>query len=341
MKREERKERKMPQVNQSLNEDYLVLSEAYQRVMDEYVIPELKGIRRDTFVLGARGDRIFCSCFDVQDSRGTVVILHGFTESVEKFDELIYSLVKHHYSVCAYDQRGHGRSAHAEGLPDDSVTHVDAFDEYVRDLEQVLDQVVSKMPAPYLLFSHSMGGAVSALYLEGHAEPFERAVFCAPMIACDRGGLPMLLAKGICLFPCAVGRGKARNFIAKPYAGPEDFETSCASCKERFERYNRFRAEHREFQNSGPTYRWTLEALRVTARILAPGAVEKIRIPVLLYTAGKDNMVLPEQQRLFVERLPKGKQVLVPGAKHEIYFSEDDVLFPWWRQILAFFAGEK
>ena len=32
-------------------------------------------------------------------------------------------------------------------------------------------------------------------------------------------------------------------------------------------------------------------------------------------------------------------RAVVNGAKHEIYRSPDSVLFPWWREILAFYAG--
>ena len=35
-------------------------------------------------------------------------------------------------------------------------------------------------------------------------------------------------------------------------------------------------------------------------------------------------------------RLPSGQRFLIRGAKHEIYMSTDDVLFPWWHQVLEF-----
>jgi lysophospholipase len=48
--------------------------------------------------------------------------------------------------------------------------------------------------------------------------------------------------------------------------------------------------------------------------------------------------VEPEAQEKMASRLPKGERKVVSGAKHEIYRSPDEVLFPWWREILAFLA---
>ena len=91
-----------------------------------------------------------------------------------------------------------------------------------------------------------------------------------------------------------------------------------------------------EFQNNGPTYGWTLEAMRITPTLLAPGNPESIGIPVRIYTAEKDGSVLPHEQELFAGRLPKGERILVRNARHEIYRSADEVLFPWWKDVLAF-----
>ena len=74
--------------------------------------------------------------------------------------------------------------------------------------------------------------------------------------------------------------------------------------------------------------------------MLAPGAVERIDIPMWLFTAEDDGSVMPDAQEAFVARLRNGRRTLVPGSKHEIYRSPDGVLFPWWRGILGF-LGER
>jgi len=321
------------------NPDGLALSEGYGDTMNGVVLPWLAQRGRDVTVAGA-GDRpLFCRCFDAEGPRGTVLLVHGFTENADKLAELIHSLLRCGFSAVAYDQRGHGRSWRDPAIRDRSLTHVDDFDQYVEDLERVVDGPLAAMPRPWLLFAHSMGGAVSALYLERHPGVFARAALCAPMIAPNLGGLPPAAARLMCGAARALGRDKARVFVSKPYAGPEDFATSCATGRARFDWYDALRVATPAFQNNGPTYGWTREALRASRMVLAPGAVERIDAPVRVYTAEDDGSVMPDAQEAFVRRLRDGRRRVVPGSRHEIYRSGDGVLFPWWHEILEFYRG--
>ncbi len=325
--------------NPRFNPDGLALAADYARTMNEATLPEINARRRDEVIQGDGGRPLFTSRFDAENAQGTVVIVHGFTENADKFSELIHSLLTVGYSVIAYDQRGHGRSWRAPGLAEGSVTHVDDFDEYVRDLEIVVDRLLSGMPRPWFLFAHSMGGAVSALYLQRHGGVFARAALCAPMIEPNLSGLPMAAARMMCGGARLLGRSKKRIFVSRPYSGPENFATSAASGKERFDWYDAVKASTPAFQNNGPTYGWTEQALRANRMLLAEGAVEKIDAPVRVFTAEKDGSVMPGAQKAFVARLRDGQRILVKGARHEIYRSPDDVLFPWWHGILEYFRG--
>ena len=322
------------------NADGLVLSDRYADTMNGVVLPWLAARRTDVTVTGDGGAPLFCSRFDAENPRGTVLIVHGFTENADKYAELIHSLLRNGYSVVAYDQRGHGRSWRDPAIADISLTHVDRFEAYVADMKTVCDRVLTGVPRPWLLFAHSMGGAVTSLFLESHPGVFDKAALCAPMIAPNLGGLPQAAAKLMCCAEGLLGRDKKRVFISKPYAGAEDFATSCATGRERFDWYEALRVKTPVFQNNGPTFGWTREAIRVTKALLAPGAVERIDIPVRLFTAENDNSVMPEPQKAFASRLRNGRRTLIPGSKHEIYRSTDAVLFPWWRAILEFF-GER
>ena len=319
-----------------INPDGLVLSAHYEDTMNGMVLPYLAEKCEKTFVKGYEDRPIACYQYAADNPRGTVFVLHGFTENAYKFSELIYSLLQSGFSVLACDQRGHGNSWRKENLPDSSLTHVDDFEEYVKDFEIICEKLLRKMPEPYAIFAHSMGGAVASLFLERHQDVFKKAVLCAPMIAPNLGGAPALAVELLCGASALLGRGAKRSFVSKPYSGPEDFETSCASGRERFDWYDKVKAAHPEYQNNSPSYRWVLEAVGVTKKLLAPGAPERIACPVRLYAAEKDGSVLPEPQQAFIARVKDGKRTVVPGSKHEIYRSPDAVLFPWWHEILVF-----
>lgn len=321
------------------NPDYLIASEDYAGVMDTVVLPALKEREKQIPLSGRDGTPLYCASWNADHPAGTVVVLHGFTENAFKYSELIYSLLMSGFSVVAYDQRGHGRSGRVPGLADTSVTHVDAFEDYVSDLEIVCGRVLAPMPAPHMIFAHSMGGAVAALYLERHPETFAAASLCAPMIAPNTSGVPVFAASAICGAAGLLGRGKHHPFFMKPWSGPEDFKTSCAADPVRFAWYDAVKTAREDFRNSVPTYRWTQESLRVTKKILAPGAPEKIACPVLLSSAEHDYSVMPDPQKRFIDRVPKGRQLFVPGSRHEIFRSKNEVFFPWWHEVLVFLGS--
>ena len=319
------------------SEDDLIQSSDYAQVMSSVVIPWLESKQQVTTVSGFGDVPLYCVSYVADQPLGTVFIVHGFTENAYKYAELIWSLLHQHFSVVIYDQRGHGRSWRSEGIPDASVTHVDHFSDYVNDLDRICEFFRSRMTGPFFLFAHSMGGAVASLFLESHPDFFSAAVLSSPMIAPNLRGVPAPLASVLGSIAGIFGKKKHKPFFMKTYAGPEDFSTSCASDPVRFAWYDAVKASRREFQNSVPSYQWSLESMNVTKKILAPGEPEKISCPLLLFTAETDDSVLPGPQKALIQRIPNGKQTLVRNARHEIFRSTNDVLFPWWKEVLTFY----
>ena len=318
------------------NEDYLIQSPSYAEVMNGTVLPWLKEKEEVAIVPGFEDRSLYCVTYQSENPVAVVLLVHGFTENAFKYAELIWSLLHLGFSVVAYDQRGHGRSWRDEGVPSPSVTHVDHFEEYVRDLKIVSD-TYRPSSLPFFVFAHSMGGAVASLFLEQYSDCFDAAVLSSPMIAPATGGFPAPLASAAGCIARLIGHRKTNPFFMKRYEGPENFETSCATDRARFAWYDRIKASRTEFQNSTPSWQWSAEALRVTGKILAPGAPEKIICPVLLCAADTDFSVLPGPQIEFIERVPDGKRLFVKNSRHEIFRSVNDVLFPWWHEVIGFY----
>ncbi len=325
-------------MNPSFNEDFLLFSDGYSDAMNGTVLPFLEERQQQKTIPGFEDRPLYSVSWKADNPLGTVVIVHGFTENAYKYAELIWSLLHMRFSVVAYDQRGHGRSWRAGGIPDASVTHVDHFQEYVEDLRIICSAYQPVMPGPFLVFAHSMGGAVASLFLEQYPETFSAAVLSSPMIAPYLGGVPVALASALAFCARLFGCQKKNPFFMRTYTGPEDFSSSCATDPNRFAWYDHVKASHKEFQNSVPSYRWSEESIHVTKKILLPGQPERIICPVLLFTAEYDSSVLPEPQEALVARIRNGKMTFVRNAKHEIYRSADDVLFPWWHEVIQFFT---
>lgn len=115
--------------------------------------------------------------------RGTIVISHGFTEFGRKYSEMVWYFLLAGYSVCVFEHRGHGHSAHDMSNP--SLVWIDDWRRYVADFA-TFAQTVGREAAdggPMYLYCHSMGGGIGAAALERYPSLFDKAVLSAPMIA--------------------------------------------------------------------------------------------------------------------------------------------------------------
>ena len=309
----------------------------YEYQMKNTVEPALAAVRQSGTFRVADGTELAVSLYPAKTPRGSVVIVHGFSETAEKYRELIWYFLNENYTVLAYDQRGHGRSTRT--APAD-VTHVTAFEDYMEDLHALLVAKAEELPRPRYLFSHSMGGAVGALFLITYPGLFEKAVLSSPMIAARHDGLGLHACRGICLFCMKTGRAAKRIFVSGKTSDPtgETPETGASDSAARFEYYRQLRLTNPVLFGGAPTYNWTYASLGVTKKILKKGAPERVKIPVLLFSADNDTLVKRKPQQEFIRRVAHGTFVTEP-AKHEIYAAGDAVLYPYLDRIVNFYQS--
>ncbi len=102
----------------------------YEQMMRTVVEPGLEAMREEIDMPLSTGGTLHGEVYNRLDAERAVVILHGYTESAEKFRELAWYFITEGYSVFAMDHRGHGRSVRE--VEDLSLTHVDHFGDYLR-----------------------------------------------------------------------------------------------------------------------------------------------------------------------------------------------------------------
>ena len=114
--------------------------------------------------------------FKPKESKGTVILLHGYGDHSGVWKHVISAVVKERYTVAVYDHPGHGISSGARASIDD-------FSEYVSVLKDFLRISRVHLPGPYHLVAHSMGGAVTLDYLLTVKQPgVEKVVLIAPLV---------------------------------------------------------------------------------------------------------------------------------------------------------------
>ena len=303
------------------------LTEEMEKTVEPYLAQYLE--------YGYRND-LYYELFFHEDPKGTIVISYGFTESCEKYHEMIYYFHRQGYQVAVQDHRGHGKSVRE--VENKSIVYVRHFHQYVEDLHGfVRDKVVPMKKGKSLyLYAHSMGGCIGSLYLERHPNVFERAVLNAPMLGIQLGGMPAwaarTLSKGFILF----GQAKGRVFVTQEFQEEEPFSASAASSPERHAFYREIQKKNEAFQTSCCSYQWLSEALKAGKQVIRPKNMAKVTLPVLLFQALEDTFVTKREQDIFIEGISDGRKITVQ-SRHEIYRAPNDVLEPYLAEVYSFF----
>lgn len=318
-------------------QDLLPEDGGYFQFMQETVEPYLISHRIEGFFSSKDEKRLYYEYELLPDAKGAVVISHGYNESAEKFREMAYWFMKMGFSVFALDHRGHGRSYRLS--PDLALTDIESFSDYVRDLHCFVKKIVqpNTKGLPLYLYGHSMGGAISILYLQNHPTVFQKAILTAPMLKPKTEGIPTPVTRAMSAVCRIFGKGDKLVFTARAgFNDNEQFENSPDTSIERFEYYKHKRVMYPYLQNSYPSYRWVNESLRIGKFMLDPIRCARVKLPVLLFSAGEDDFVFRREQEVFVSLISNGKIQYEDRARHEIYMSTNDVMSNYLSEIETF-----
>jgi lysophospholipase len=277
--------------------------------------------------------------------KGDVMISSGQGEFIPKYFELAYDLIQRGYSaVHIMEHRGQGASARVLSEQPNKGS-VENFADFSADLQQFVNLVRSERPGQKLfLIGHSMGSAISMLTLIdrfGGEKVFSAAALSAPMFAVrapvardTRLLLPLLHAlcateKGCDAY--APGQSKFNLYLK--------FEDNLLTHSEnRWKMHQSMLRENADLGIHGPTNRWTLEATKAVIRIAKLAPPENL--PLVIFQAGEDRVVLPEAQTKFCAKSKNCHLVKVPGARHEILQERDSRRTPVLDQIDALFSAQ-
>lgn len=274
--------------------------------------------------------------------RGTVLVVPGRSEFIEKYFEVIADLRRRGYAVVIADLRGQGGSARA--LSDPSKGHVWSFKEYDRDLDVVVRDVLSQCPRPYIGLGHSLGGHI--LLRAGHKSPspFERMVLSAPMIRISDAQLNGLSATSAWwLSEAATFLGMGKLFVpggGSPPPEADQFEGNPLTSDH--ERYMRTRAivdAEPALGIGAPTIGWLRAAFRAMSHLQAPDTPGSMRVPMLFVVAGEDSVVSATAVEDFSVRTKLGTRVLIASSRHEILQENDEIRSRFWAAFDAYLTS--
>jgi lysophospholipase len=282
-------------------------------------------------VLERAGARLRYACWNVPGTaRGTVVILTGRGEFIDKYaTEVAGELLGRGFSVISMDWRGQGLSDRP--LADRGKGHIDNFATYMADLRLFLDKVVSPAaPRPILALCHSMGSHIVLRELaENGSDPFAAGVLVAPMTGLRRDAM---LRSVLMLMPEVPAVEERYLFGTGPFLLlAREFNSNFVTHDERRYRFTEeWYAADPRLTLGGPTLGWGRQALRSMAAALAPGYLERIELPLLVISAGQDQLIDTKTHEPMVARLRRGEHFTIAGARHEVMMETDDLRALFW-----------
>jgi lysophospholipase len=263
--------------------------------------------------------------------RGVCVLLHGQTEFIEKYLEVIGELLARGFTVATMDWRGQGGSTRL--LADPLKAHIRNFAQYDSDLQVFMDKVVPNLTdRPPIALAHSMGAHILLRAMHDHPEQFTAAILSAPMLRAQTRGYPPRLARLLCFAHTFAG-GETRWVPGMRRRDPLKMtfaDQLVTSDQQRFARTQALLRDHPNLRLAGATWGWLEAAYRSMDLVMSRGYAEAISTPTLVFGAGRDRIVDTAATRDFAARLPNGRYEEIETAQHEILMENDAIRARFW-----------
>lgn len=262
-----------------------------------------------------------------QPVRGAVILAQGRTEFIEKYFEVVRELQGRGFAVFTMDWRGQGLSGREVQNP--LKGHLATFDDPVNDLATALRMLAAKLPRPHIGLAHSMGGCITLRALQTRRVEYDACVFSAPMWGIQ--GLSNF-AKRYARFMVSIGAGTQFAPSVETKWKRENFKRNPVTHdKERHARTQGLIAEEPALALAGPTLGWVAAAADATEGFLQPAGLAHLKLPILVFSAGEEQLVDNKSHQAVGELMPDCTHLVIDGSKHEIMMETDDIRTEFWR----------
>ena len=235
------------------------------------------------------------------EPRAVVLCIHGLGAHSGLLKTPCEYFASAGFKVYAPDIRGFGHYNGTKG-------HVESIDEYVKDIDTLIDTIREENPDKKLfLWGHSFGGLLSVLYAHENQHRVDGMIIVSPGLSERLNVSPIVRALAKVL--------SALN-IKRPF--PNGLDLDLISKNPAVVRRNKEDSLRYDFA----TARLAVEGLSSTER--ARNAAPEIAIPALVQQPDEDLIVVPEVTRQFYENLAAADKTYrsYEGLYHEPFEEE-------------------
>jgi lysophospholipase len=256
----------------------------------------------------------------LQPPKGTVVLLHGRNESIEKYFETIRDLNDMGLWVATFDWRGQGHSPRL--LKNARRGHVRRFSDLERDVNTFLETIVlPDAKLPFFILGHSMGALVAMKAAPRLSNRIERMVLCAPFIGATGYRIPNWLVKFLARASTVFGFGWVQftpDRRERPFVG-----NNVTSDRIRFERNQTIVKTLPGLALGPPTARWIAVMIDGIESVMTMDHLRKIEVPTLIIAPSNDEIVPYACYEQLSQKFRAGKLITIAGSRHEVLQERD------------------
>lgn len=275
---------------------------------------------------------------DAPVARGTIVLLHGRNEFIEKYFETIRHFTDRGMWVATFDWRGQGGS---DRLVDALRRgHLRRFSDFEDDLNRFLEEIVlPEARLPFTLVAHSMGALVALKAAPRLTNRIERMVLLAPFVDLAGRRFSRSAIHLLCRIMGIIGLGRV-SFESDRF--PRPFEGNVLTHDSaRFARNQRIYESWPRLRLGPPTADWIRAMLSTMNRVAQVTHLNAIRIPTLIIAAGADTIVETTSIERVANRFRAAQMITVDRARHELLQEIDRFRLPTLAAIDAFLLPEE
>lgn len=272
-------------------------------------------------------------------NNGTVIILGGRAEFMEKYTETIQQVTTRGYTVFSLDWRGQGLSQRM--LKDPTRGYIQSYDQYVTDLVSFFKSVVPPdHHRPVIALAHSMGALILLLFLRKFKMYIDKGVLLSPLIDIPSPFFPKVFARFICTLMVFFQKGDWNiPSIRRSKTFRLSFKKNLLTHDpKRFKAIRQILAKNPELFVGSVTFGWLKATFNAIDTLQCPGAAEGITTPVLIAVAGHDRVICNDAISQLVARLPDQQMVKIDCAFHEILQEQDNLQAKFWSAFDQFVA---
>ncbi len=283
------------------------------------------------------GVRLRVGVWPLPKARGTVLLLPGRTEYIEKYGRTAADLAARGFATVAIDWRGQGLADRA--LADKMSGHVDDFAEYQLDFDAVIAFARAEgLPQPFHMLAHSMGGCIGLRALMRGA-PVQSAAFSAPMwgilMAAWMRPFAVALSTASRWFSFdsryAPGTGPGTYVIDSPFVG------NTLTTDAEMWAYMREQAKAAPALTlGGPSLGWLQAAL---SECHALSLMTSPSYPVLCGLGSQEKIVDVAPIHSRMAQWPQGRLEIYPAAEHEVLMERPSTRAAFTDRAAALFDG--